>query len=61
MIKLLLLPVFVLALWVPIFNRTAPTLFGFPFFYWYQIAIIPIASVLIFIVYRVEERTGGDK
>jgi hypothetical protein len=61
MIKLLLLPVFVLALWVPLFNRTAPALFGFPFFYWYQIAIIPIASLLIFIVYRVEERTGGDK
>ena len=61
MIKLLLLPVFVLALWVPIFNRTAPALFGFPFFYWYQIAIIPLASLLIFIVYQVEERTGGDK
>jgi hypothetical protein len=61
MIKLLLLPVFVLALWVPLFNRTAPALFGFPFFYWYQIAIIPLASLLIFIVYQVEERTGGDK
>ena len=61
MIRLLFLPVFVLALWVPIFNRTTPELFGFPFFYWYQIAMVPFASLLIFIVYRVEDRMGGDK
>ena len=27
---------FVALLWVPIFNRVEPTLFGIPFFYWYQ-------------------------
>ena len=27
---------FVALLWVPIFNRIEPTLFGIPFFYWYQ-------------------------
>ena len=27
---------FVALLWVPIFNRVEPSLFGIPFFYWYQ-------------------------
>jgi uncharacterized membrane protein len=58
MVKLLLLPVFVIALAVPFFNRAGPALFGFPFFYWYQMAAVPVCSLLIFIVYRAEDR--GD-
>ncbi len=54
--RLLLLAVFVIALAVPVFNRATPTLFGFPFFYWYQIAGIPISSALIFLVFRAEDR-----
>ncbi len=62
MIKFLLfLVVFVLALAVPVYNRITPELFGFPFFYWYQIAIVPVASLLIFIVYRLDERGSADK
>ena len=34
---LLLLP-FIGLLWVPFYNFTEPALFGFPFFYWYQLA-----------------------
>jgi hypothetical protein len=48
---LLLLP-FVGLLWVPFYNFEGPALFGFPFFYWYQLAWVPITSVLIWIVYR---------
>jgi hypothetical protein len=48
---LLLLP-FVGLLWVPFYNMMEPTLFGFPFFYWYQLAWVPVTSVLIFLVYR---------
>jgi hypothetical protein len=29
-----------------------PALFGFPFFYWYQLAWVPITSALIWLVYR---------
>ena len=29
-----------------------PSLFGFPFFYWYQFAWVPITSFLIWLVYR---------
>jgi hypothetical protein len=48
---LLLLP-FVGLLWVPFYNFQEPALFGFPFFYWYQLAWVPICSSLIWIVYR---------
>ena len=48
---LLLLP-FIGLLWVPFFNIAEPSLFGFPFFYWYQIAWVPISSVLTWLVYR---------
>jgi len=34
---LLLTPVVAL-LWVPSYTRVTPRLFGFPFFYWYQLA-----------------------
>jgi hypothetical protein len=48
---LLLLP-FVGLLWVPFYNSPEPALFGFPFFYWYQLAWVPISSLLIWLVYR---------
>jgi hypothetical protein len=48
---LLLLP-FIGLLWVPLFNFAEPSLFGFPFFYWYQLAWVPITSLLIWLVYR---------
>jgi hypothetical protein len=48
---LLLLP-FVGLLWVPFYNFGDPSLFGFPFFYWYQFAWVPITSILIWLVYR---------
>jgi hypothetical protein len=48
---LLLLP-FIGLLWVPFYNFLEPALFGFPFFYWYQLVWVPISSVLIWLVYR---------
>jgi hypothetical protein len=38
--------------WVPFYNFLEPALFGFPFFYWYQLAWVPISSLLIWLVYR---------
>ncbi len=55
---LLLLP-FIGLLWVPFYNQTTPVLFGFPFFYWYQIAWVPISSLITFIVWR--SRVWNDK
>jgi hypothetical protein len=51
---LLLLP-FVGLLCVPFYNFAEPSLFGFPFFYWYQLAWVPICSLLIWLVYRSRE------
>jgi hypothetical protein len=48
---LLLLP-FVGLLWVPFYNFHDPVLFGFPFFYWYQLAWVPVTAFLTWIAYR---------
>ncbi|QDX22615.1 DUF3311 domain-containing protein [Pandoraea pnomenusa] len=42
---LLLLPFFGV-LWVPFYNRLEPSLFGFPFFYWYQFAWVIVTALL---------------
>lgn len=56
MIKILFVIIFVIALWVPIFNRVNPSLFGFPFFYWYQMLVVVVSSILIWIVYAVDSK-----
>ncbi|MCJ2136518.1 DUF3311 domain-containing protein [Methylobacterium sp. J-026] len=48
---LLLLP-FLGLLWVPFYNQRDPMLFGFPFFYWYQLAWVPLTSLILYVVYR---------
>lgn len=48
---LLILP-FLGTLIVPLYDRHDPALWGFPFFYWYLFAWIPLASLLTFAVYR---------
>jgi len=48
---LLLLP-FIGLLWIPFYNQTDPALFGFPFFYWYQLLWVPVTALLTFIVWR---------
>ncbi len=48
---LLLLPCAGL-LWVPLYDRPTPSLFGFPFFYWYQLAWVPLTSLLVWLAWR---------
>ena len=38
------------------YAHATPTLWGFPFFYWYQFAWVILASILMFVVYRKIER-----
>jgi uncharacterized membrane protein len=47
---LLLLPFIVL--FTPIYNRETPTLFGMPFFYWFQFAVIFLGVLSTITVYR---------
>ncbi len=50
---LFILP-FIAVFWVPSYNRVEPALFGFPFFYWYQLLWIVIAAAIAGIVYKAE-------
>ncbi len=52
--RLLLLLPFVATLWVSSYNRVEPSLFGVPFFYWYQLLWVLLCSALCVIVYRAE-------
>jgi hypothetical protein len=55
--KLLLLFVpCVVALWVPLYNTETPALFGIPFFYWFQLVLIPVSALAIFAADRVGSR-----
>lgn len=46
----LLLP-FIALLWSPSYARMSPELWGVPFFYWYQLAWIPLSAVITTFVY----------
>jgi Protein of unknown function (DUF3311) len=42
----------IVALWVPLYNRAEPALFGIPFFYWFQFAWIMVAALSTAIAYK---------
>jgi uncharacterized membrane protein len=46
----------VLPLAVPLYAQADPTLFGMPFFYWYQILWVFIEAFLLWIVYAIVTR-----
>lgn len=59
---LLFLIPFVAVLWVPFYNRIEPTVFGVPFFYWYQLLSVVLTSVVIFFVdRRMREGTANGR
>jgi uncharacterized membrane protein len=57
---LLLVPI-VVALLVPLYNRVEPTLFGWPAFYWLQLAFVAIGVATTALVYRMTRRSAGDR
>ena len=55
---------FITLLWVNSYTRLTPTFIGIPFFYWYQIAWVPVTAALTsaaYVLVRREERArkGG--
>jgi hypothetical protein len=42
----------IVALWVPLYNRAEPALFGVPFFYWFQLLWIVVTAIATAIAYR---------
>jgi hypothetical protein len=59
LIGVLLAPAVVLPLLVPLYDSTDPTLFGFPFYFWFQLAMSPGAVVLTVAAYYLA--TGADR
>ena len=57
-VMVLLVPAIVLPLLVGIYTRTDPELWGFPFYYWFQFLLIPVAAVLTTCAYLL---TKGDQ
>ena len=55
---LLLLP-FIGLLWVPFYNAIEPTLWGVPFFYWYQFAWLIVTAILIVALYHLRVPLSG--
>ncbi len=63
LIGILLTPAVVLPLLVGLYDRTDPVVLGFPFYYWSQMMMIPMAVVLTVIAYyvaKVAERRDRD-
>ena len=45
----------------PFYNAIDPSLFGVPFFYWWQLLWVPLSGVFIAIVYKTVVPSGsGD-
>jgi hypothetical protein len=57
----LLLVGIVLPLIVPIYNRVEPTLFGWPFFYWFQLLLVGVGVLTTVTVYRATRRSRSDQ
>lgn len=52
----ILAPAIVLPLAVPLYDRADPELGGFPFFFWFQMALIGVAVALTAVAYVVAKR-----
>ena len=57
---LLLVPI-VATLLVPLYNRVEPTLFGWPFFYWFQMALVALGVGTTLLVYRATRRPPAEQ
>jgi hypothetical protein len=63
LIIVLLVPAVVLPLWVPLYDKVDPRWNGWPFFYWFQMALIPFATALTVIAYalsRIADRKDRE-
>jgi hypothetical protein len=56
-VALLFLVVGCVGLWVPLYNRTEPTLAGLPFFYWFQIVWIVVGAVVVGLGYALRAKS----
>ena len=50
----------IVPLLVPIYARLEPELWGIPFFFWFQFALIPVAATFTTLAYRVIVKVEGN-
>jgi hypothetical protein len=50
-VTVLLLSAIGAALWVPLYARSGPKLGAFPFFYWYQLVLVPVVAIASWVSY----------
>ena len=51
-LSLLFLIIVFVTLWVPLYNRVDPVVFGIPFFYWFQVSWIVVTAAVTVVAYR---------
>jgi len=51
----------VIPLIVPLYNKVDPTLFGWPLFYWLQLAFVALGVLTTSIVYRMTRRSPAER
>lgn len=44
------------AIAAPFYNTIEPKLFGIPFFFWFQLALVPVSALFILAAYLGEKR-----
>lgn len=55
LLPLIFIP-FIPVLYVPWFNKLEPTLFGVPFYYWFQMMWIPLSALITYAVYLATDK-----
>ena len=55
-VAILLAVSIIVPLLVPIYDSATPTLIGFPFYFWFQFALIPVVSALTYLAFRISLR-----
>lgn len=54
-ICIILAPAVIVPLWVGLYDKDEPRLGGWPFFFWFQMALIPASTVLTVIAYALSK------
>ena len=59
LVLVLLAPAMVVPLLVPLYDRAEPTLWGFPFFFWFQFALIVGAAIITLTAFVISTRADA--
>jgi hypothetical protein len=52
-VSLLLAVAIIVPLLVNVYDRETPTFLGFPFYYWFQFLLVPVAALLTYTAFKI--------